>query len=297
MVILFFMKILLALLYQLSKLPMMILYRFSDIIYWLMYRVVGYRKKVVYENLRNSFPNKSDEEISAISKAFYKNFADYIVETAKALTVSDHELRVRVQHLNRDLFHEAKTEGKNVVLLCGHLFNWEWLNALATIIPQENCHPVYRKMQSDFWEDEIKKIRNRFNNKALEAKEVIRQMLSAPNDGNSAYMFVADQSPYVDDVRYGLKFLNQKTPVFTGYDKLATRRDLAFIYCDVKKVKRGYYQVNYYRIYPENEQFMPMEVVRKFHKLLENTIRKRPENYLWSHRKWKYADAIKIYEE
>ncbi|MGZ5210169.1 MAG: lysophospholipid acyltransferase family protein [Kaistella sp.] len=266
----------------------------SDIIFFLMYPLVGYRKKVVTENLKNSFPHKTSDEIYKIRKTFYRNFSDYIVETLKSFTISSHELRVRVQHLNQDVFHEAKSENKNVILLTGHVFNWEWFNALATIIPQENCFPVYRKVQNSFWEERIKGIRNRFGNSALEAKEVIRHIFRNPNDGNSVYMFVADQTPHVSEVSYGLNFMNQKTPAFIGYDKLSTRMDLAFVFCEMKKVKRGYYQINYYRIYPDGEKFVEHEVVKKFHKLLENTINKRPDNYLWSHRRWKYQHAIKV---
>ncbi|MGZ5263026.1 MAG: lysophospholipid acyltransferase family protein [Kaistella sp.] len=277
-----------------SKLPVRVLYIISDIIFFLMYHLVGYRKKVVTENLKNSFPHKTSDEIYKIRKTFYRNFSDYIVETLKSFTISSHELRVRVQHLNQDVFHEAKSENKNVILLTGHVFNWEWFNALATIIPQENCFPVYRKVQNSFWEERIKGIRNRFGNSALEAKEVIRHIFRNPNDGNSVYMFVADQTPHVSEVSYGLNFMNQKTPAFIGYDKLSTRMDLAFVFCEMKKVKRGYYQINYYRIYPDGEQFIEHEVVKKFHKLLENTINKRPDNYLWSHRRWKYQHAIKV---
>ena len=277
-----------------SKLPLRVLYVLSDVIFFLMYSLVGYRKEVVTENLKNSFPKKSESEIDKIRKSFYRNFSDYIVETLKSFTISSKELRVRVQHLNQDIFHEANAENKNVILLTGHVFNWEWFNALATIIPQENCFPVYRKVQNSFWEEKIKGIRNRFGNTALEAKEVIRHILRNPNDGKSVYMFVADQSPHVSEVSFGLNFLNQKTPAFIGYDKLSTRMDLAFVFCEMKKVKRGYYQINYYRIYPDGEQFVEHEVVKKFHKLLENTINKRPDNYLWSHRRWKYQHAIKV---
>ena len=279
-----------------SKLPLRVLYILSDIIFFLMYNLVGYRKKVVTENLKNSFPKKSESEIDKIRTSFYRNFSDYIVETFKSFTISSKELRVRVQHINQDVFHDAKSENKNVILLTGHVFNWEWFNALATIIPQENCFPVYRKVQNSFWEEKIKGIRNRFGNTALEAKEVIRHILRNPNDGNSVYMFVADQSPHVSEVSFGLNFLNQKTPAFIGYDKLSTRMDLAFVFCEMKKVKRGYYQINYYRIYPDGEKFVEYEVVKKFHKLLENTINKRPDNYLWSHRRWKYQHAIKVME-
>ena len=182
-------------------------------------------------------------------------------------------------------------------MLAGHIFNWEWFNALATVIPQENCYPVYRKVNNSFWEEKVKNIRNSYGNHALEAREVIRHIFKNPNDGNSVYMFVADQTPHFSEVTFGLKFLNQKTPAFIGYDKLATRMDLAFVFCEMKKVKRGYYQINYYRIYPDNEKFEDYEVVKKFHEKLENTINRFPDNYLWSHRKWKYQDSVKIYDE
>ena len=277
-----------------SKLPLRILYWLSDFIFVILYFVVGYRKKVVFQNLKNSFPEKSDSELKIIRKKFYHNFCDYLVETLKSFTITSHELRVRVQYLNQDIFHEAKAENKNVILLAGHIFNWEWFNAFATVVPQEKSFPVYRKVQSSFWEQKVKEIRNRFGNHALEAKEVIRHILRNPNDGNSVYMFVADQSPHVSEVSFGLNFLNQKTPAFIGYDKLSTRMDLAFVYCEMKKVKRGYYQINSYRIEPDGEKFEEYEVVRKFHKMLENTINKRPDNYLWSHRRWKYQHAVKV---
>ena len=280
-----------------SRLPLKILYLFSDIIFFVMYYVVGYRRKVVIENLTKSFPEKSDQEIKSIAKKFYINFADYIVETFKSFTISNTELRVRVQHINQDVFREAHDEGKNMILLAGHVFNWEWYTALASIVPQENSYPVYRKVQNGFWEEKIKNIRNRFGNQSLEARDVIRHIFRNPNDGNSIYMFVADQTPHVADVSYGLNFLNQKTPAFIGYDKLATRMDLAFVYCDMKKVKRGFYQVNYFRIEPDGDKFTDFEVVKKFHKMLENSLHKNPDNYLWSHRRWKYQSAIKVMDE
>ncbi len=290
------MNFLIKILYFISKLPLKILYVFSDIIFFLNHYLVGYRKNVITRNLKKSFPEKTDKEIAAIRKKFYRNFSDYLVETIKSFSISETEARVRMQHINQDLFHEAKAEGKNIILLAGHVFNWEWINALARIVPQEHCHPVYRKVNSDFWENQMKQIRNKFGNEALEANEVILNIFRNRNDGESIYMFVADQTPHVSHVNYGLEFLNQRTPAFIGYDKLATRMDLIFIYCEMKKVKRGYYQVNYHRIEPENDQFVKNEVVKKFHRMLENTIRKNPDNYLWSHRKWKYQESIKTFD-
>ena len=290
------MNFLIKILYLISKMPLRILYIFSDIIFFLNYYFVGYRKKIITKNLKNSFPEKSDEEIAHIRKKFYLNFSDYLAETIKSFTMSETETKVRMQHINQHLFHEAKAEGKNIILLAGHVFNWEWMNTLATIVPQNNCHPVYRRVNSNFWEDQMKKVRSKFGNVALEANEVILNIFRNKNDGDSIYLFVADQTPHVAHVNYGLEFLNQRTPAFIGYDKLATRMDLVFIYTEMRKVKRGHYQINYHRMEPEGEKFVNNEVVKKFHQLLENTIKKRPDNYLWSHRKWKYQDSIKTFD-
>lgn len=285
-------KILYKLILTLSKTPLWLLYIFSDILYAINY-LIGYRKTVITQNLKNSFPNKSDAEIRKIRQKFYHNFFDYIVETLKAFTVTELELKVRTQHLNRKVFQDCYDEGKDVIVLAGHVFNWEWLTILTTYLPQESHHPVYRKIQSSFWEEKLKTIRNRFGNNALEAKEVIRNILRTKENGHAAYMFIADQTPHFSEIHYGLQFLNQLTPAFIGYDRLATKRDLAFVYCEMKKVKRGYYQANYHRIFPDGEKFEQYEVVKKFHKLLEETINKRPDNWLWSHRRWKYQDTLK----
>lgn len=290
------MNFLIKILYLISKLPLKILYIFSDVIFFLNHYLVGYRKKVITQNLTNSFPEKSDEEIKQIRKKFYLNFSDYLVETIKSFSISETEAKVRMQHINQQLFHDAKKEGKNVILLAGHVFNWEWMNAFSSIIPQKHCHPVYRKVNSEFWENQMKEVRSKFGNEALEANEVIKNIFRTKNDGDTAYLFVADQTPHIAHVNYGLEFLNQRTPSFIGYDKLATRMDLIFIYCEMKKVKRGHYQANYHKIEPDGEKFTEHEVVRKFHKLLENTLHKRPDNYLWSHRKWKYQDSIKTFD-
>lgn len=289
------MKILFNIVLLISRLPLKVLYLFSDVLFILIFYISGYRKKIVSVNLKNSFPEKSDSELLKIRKQFFRNLSDYIVETIKSFTISSHELRVRVQHINQEVFHEAHAEGKNMILLCGHVFNWEWITALATIVPQEKSHPVYRKMQNSFWEEQLRKIRNSYGNESIEATDVVKHIFRNKNDGNSIYMFVADQTPHISQVDVGISFLNQKTPVFIGYDKLATRMDLQFVYCDMKKVKRGYYQINYIRILPDGEKFENFEVVNKFHKMLKKTIEKDPANYLWSHRKWKYAHGIKNY--
>ena len=288
--------ILFFILIRLSKLPLRVLYVLSDFIFFLNYYIIGYRRKVVLENLSRSFPEKSEKEIKAIAKKFYLNFSDYIVETLKSFTISDQELHKRLEHVNLEIFETSKQQEKNVMLLSGHVFNWEWFNSLGTLVPQEKCIPIYRKIQNPFWEEKIRKIRGKYGNEAVEAEQVMKHIFRNPNDGNSVYMFVADQTPHVSMVNYGLEFLHQKTPVFIGYDKLSGRMNVTFAYCEMEKIKRGYYRVTYHEILPDEEQFAPYEVVKKFHKQLEATIQKRPDNWLWSHKRWKYQDAIKTYD-
>jgi len=275
---------------QVSRIPLRVLYIFSDILYSINAIFICYRKDTVTKNLKKSFPNKTDKEIIKIRRKFFHNFFDYILETLKAFSISESELKVRVQHLNQHVFHECYKEGKDVIFLSGHVFNWEWMSALATLLPYKKCHPVYKKMNSKFWNDKIKYMRNRFGNKSIESNEVIREILKNKEKGNSAYMFVADQTPPHDRIHYSLKFLNQETPAFIGYDRLSTKRNLAFIYCDMKKIKRGFYQINYRRILPDNENFTNYEIVNKFYSLLENTIINNPDNWLWSHKRWKFND-------
>lgn len=282
---------------KITRLPLPVLYVFSHLIFFIGYYIIGYRKAVVQENIKNSFPEKSPQEHQEIAKKFYQNFSDYIIETAKAFSMKEEELLYRVQHINREVFDDAKKEGKNILLLAGHVFNWEWINALAKMVPQEKSFPVYRKIQNGFWDEQLKNIRDSFGNQSIEAEEVLKHIFRNPNDGNSIYMFVGDQSPQVGAVNFGLHFLNQKTPVYIGYDKLAVRFDLTMVYCEMKKVKRGFYQVTYHRILPEGEQFQPYETVQNFFKRLENTVRKDPSNYLWSHRRWKYASHIKQFAD
>lgn len=289
-------QILFGLIYALSKLPMRVLYIFSDVIFFVLYYIIKYRREVVDENLCRSFPEKSKEELAEVRKKFFRNFADYLVEMVKAMSISEKELKIRVQHINQEIFHQIKTEQKNTILLAGHIFNWEWLTAFSTILPQEHCHPVYRKVKNPFWEEKIKLIRNRFGNQSIRADKVLRSMMKAPVDGDFIYLFVADQTPHSSEVVYGMEFLHQRTPVFIGYDKVAQRLNYAFVYAEIKKVKRGFYQVNYHRIEPDSERFEEYEVVRKFHQRLEETIRKRPDNWLWSHKRWKYQHNIKKYE-
>jgi len=276
--------------YQISRLPLSVLYKFSDFLFFLLYTVIGYRRRVIRTNLENSFPEKSQEEIKAIHKKFYANFCDYLVETLKSFSISQEELDKRFTYSNLDVFNEIKTEKRDVMMMCGHIFNWEWFIGTVKHLPTKESAAVYHKIRNPFWNDKINAMRGRFGTKALDMKDVLRFMMKAPNDGELAYLFVADQSPKQSAVHYFIDFLNQRTPVFNGFDKIARRKDMAVVFCQTEKIKRGHYHTTFIRLQPQQDKFEENEIVHQFFHHLEQTIQQHPNNWLWSHKRWKYAD-------
>lgn len=279
-------------LYILSLLPMKVLYVFSWMIYILLNYVIGYRRKVIYNNLINSFPEKNQKEIKTIQKKFYQNFADYLVETLKSFSISQNELDKRHTYSNLEIFNECKNEGKNVMMMAGHIFNWEWFIGMVKHLPAKKTVAIYHHIYNRFWNQKINDMRSRFGTHSLEMKKTAKYMMSEPNDGETTYLFIADQSPKKSHVRYDLKFLNQQTPVFSAFDKIAIRLDMAVVFCKTVKLKQGHYHTTFERIYPDQNEFQSMEIVDKFFDKLESTLKENPDNWLWSHKRWKYKKGI-----
>ncbi len=276
--------------YQISRLPFPVMYFISDVFYVILYRLIGYRRGVIRKNLRRSFPDKSPHEIKQIHQQFYKNFCDYLVETLKSISITQQELDKRHTYSQLDVFNDVKSEHKNAMLMSGHVFNWEWYIGLNDHLPFPNTSAVYHRIKNPFWNDKINRMRSKFGSKAVEMREIIRFMMRAPKNGEMCYLFIADQSPKQDAIHYRIHFLNQDTPVFIGFDKISRRLDMAPIYCKTVKVKRGYYHTSFERIFPEGEKFQENEIVHQFFDKLEKTIHAHPDNWLWSHKRWKYAN-------
>lgn len=285
-------KILYGILYAFSRLPWEIMYLFSTFIYFILNYIIGYRRKVIYNNLRNSFPEKSESEIKAIQRAFYRNFADYLVETLKSFSITQKDLDKRHTYSNLEVFQQCKAEGKEVILMAGHIFNWEWFIGLVKYLPTTHTFALYHKVKNDFWNEQINAVRGKFGTKPLNMKTAAKYMLSTPNDGNHTYLFVADQSPKKVAIHHSIPFLNQDTPVFVGFDKIAIKRNMAVVFCKTTKTKQGFYHTHFERILPEGDSFRPFEVVDKFFQLLEKTLQENPDNWLWSHKRWKYKKGI-----
>ncbi len=268
--------------------PFWLLYLCADGIYLISFYLVGYRKNTVLKNLQNSFPEKSDLEIHNIAKDFYHHFADLVVETIKSFQVSKETLGKRFRYKNPEVLDELYNQGKSVALLSGHYGNWEWTIAMPEFI-KHRLNVIYRPMQNKQFDAYMKKVRSRFGMFLIPAQTSLRTMLEFEKSGQlTATYYLADQTALYD-TKYWMIFLNQETPVFPGPEKVASRLKQAVVFMDIQKVRRGYYEVEFTKLFDDASQTKEYEVTKVHLKFLEEIIRKRPELWLWSHRRWKHT--------
>jgi len=267
--------------------PFWLMYFLADLFYIVGYYLIGYRKKTVIRNLRNSFPEKTEAEITQISKAFYRHLADLTFETIKAFQATEENLRKRIHYKNPEVLDELYRKGKSVALLSGHYGNWEWTAALPKII-QHQVNVIYRPIQNKPFDDYMKKVRSRFGMLMIPARISLRTMLGLEKVGQlSATYYLTDQTA-LRDTNYWMMFLNQETAVFPGPEKVASRFKQAVVFMDIQKVCRGYYEVEFTKLFDDASLTKEFEVTKAHVKFLEDIIRKRPELWLWSHKRWKH---------
>jgi KDO2-lipid IV(A) lauroyltransferase len=268
--------------------PFWLMYFFADIFYVFSYYIVGYRKDTVLKNLRNSFPEKSEDEIRQISKAFYHHLSDIIFETIKAFQASEQTLKKRFHYKNPEVLDELHHQGKSVALLSGHYGNYEWNNVLPkSIMHQVNV--IYRPMRNDIFDDYFKKVRSRFGVFLIPAIVSLRTLLKLKKTGQlSATYYLTDQTA-LKDTKYWMMFLNQETAVFPGPEKVASRLKQAVVFMDIQKIRRGYYEIEFTQLFDDASKTKEFEVTKAHTKFLEDIIRKRPELWLWSHKRWKHT--------
>ena len=272
--------------YFFSLLPFPVMYLFSDFIYVILYKLIGYRKQVVWTNLRNSFPEKSDDEINLITKNFYKYFCDLVLETLKTLTVSPKALRKHVKFEDISLFKKYYEEKKSVIIVMGHFGNWEIGGARFGI---ENIHTlfvIYHPLHNKYFDKLVYHMRTRLGNKLYSMNDTLRGMVRDRNN-LTATAFIADQTPSNLNV-YWTTFLNQDTPVFTGPEKIARKFNYPVVYVSVRRPKRGLYTVENQLVAEEPEKTADNEISEKFTRMLEKDIILQPEIWLWTHRRWKH---------
>lgn len=290
-----------AIWYLLSLLPMRIHYVFSDVLYLLVYRVVGYRKKVVWKNLSTSFPDKSEAELKKIEKGFYHWFCDYIVETIKMFSISEKEIQRRMKFEGMEQIDEIVKQGSGVTVYLGHYCNWEWITSVSLHLPHGMiAAQLYHPLENKVLDRLFYYSRGRLGAISLEMKEAFGTLRTWQKEGKHAFTgFIADQSPGFSSMHHWPKFLNHDTPAYTGGERIARILDTSVVYLDISRPKRGYYVAKVVKIsdYPNEEP--RFSITEKYYQLLENSIHRNPEYWLWSHNRWKrtWDDFVKCYPD
>ncbi len=279
-------------LYFFSILPHFILYGVADFFYVLIYHVFGYRKKVVTENLKRSFPEKSEEEIGVIRRKFYRFFCDFIFETLKSLTISKKEMKKRCYYPEKTINHFNKyaDAGKSVIIVLGHYGNWEWGGAGFSLTCKHDLFVIFHPLHNKYFNDFVYKMRTRFGTQLIPMRETVRDMLKNKNK-LTATAFIADQTPPPESA-YWTTFLNQDTPVFFGTEKIAKKFNYPIVYVSVKKVKRGHYEIQAETLVETPAETTEGEITEIHTRRLEQDIIAQPETWLWSHRRWKHKRPV-----
>ena len=281
------------LLWLISILPFRLFYFFSDFVFIILYHVVGYRKKVVKENLRRTFPNKTKEEIQKIRKDFYRHMCDMFLEMVKTLNLSKEELKERYKIVNIEVLQEI-VKDKSVLIVCSHYANWEWNVSINNYVNAKG-YAVYQRIGNSYFDDLIKKIRAKWNTTLITQQETVKTVYRNVQNGViSAYGMVSDQSPQVKRAQYWSEFMGVKVPIFNGPESMARKLDLAVVFLKVSKVKRGYYKAEFIPITTAGKQTKKNEITDRFLRLTEDQIREKPEYYLWTHKRWKHRNKVPV---
>lgn len=275
-------------LWVISRLPYKLFYALSDAICFLMYDILGYRKKVVRNNLQLSFPEKSLSEIIAIEKKFYHHFCDTFLEMIKTIHLSKKEMQERMVFKNLSVLEEFYSKKQSFILMCGHYNSYEWLLSLALHL---NCpaYAIYTPLTNPYFDRLIKETRAKFNAFLVSRYEIQSVINKNRNSGEMCvYGLASDQSPRNGKKQYWRTFMGVYVPVLTGAERISKQFGMPVVYCKIEKVKRGYYTTEF-EVITDNPNAMPdYEITDIFTELLEKQIREKPEFYLWSHNRFKY---------
>ena len=274
----------------LSRLPLGVLYLLSDCVFVLIFYVVRYRRKVVRDNLSKCFPDFSPGELRRTERQFYRNFADYIFETVKLLHISDAEIERRMTFENVALMQKYIDEGRSIVVYFSHCGNWEWAPSvtLHTERPDAVYGQVYRPLKDKHFDALMLKVRSRFGSLNYPKSQVLRDLILARRQGKVTVTgFMSDQKPSHGDPTYVTLFLNRPTAFISGTETLARKLGMAAIYWDISKTGRGCYRISCRDLAANVADTEPGEVTGKYASMLEQTIRRNPSVWLWTHKKWK----------
>ena len=279
--------LLLAVTWPMQLFPLWFHYGVADFLYFLVYYVFAYRKAVVAENLRNSFPEKSPEERNLIEKQFYRGFADMFIETLYTTHINIKKQKHRLEVVNFKPVQDLLDNSYNILVVGGHVGNWEFMRLFQERV-DTNKYFVYKKINNKTFDQFYQRLRGRAAD-PLEMKHVFRQLMGDVQNGqNFIAYFISDQRPLKHEIKHWVNFLNQDTPVMLGTEKIAVKMKTAVFYMEISRIKRGFHRVSFELLYEDSTKTKPFEITDRFMQRLEQSIQEHPDQYLWTHKRWKF---------
>ena len=282
-------KLLYATLFLLSLLPLSVLYLVSDALYIVIYKLAAYRTAVVRKNLATSFPDKDDKELKTIEHDFYHWFCDYIVESVKLLTMSPEQARRRMVFRGTELIEQMVAEGRSCGVYLGHYCNWEWVTTLPLWVSEKGqCAQIYHPLENRDFDRIFLRLRQRFGAVCIAMEDAARLIIKHKNEGKPLIIgYIADQVPFWKSIHHWLDFLSHDTPVLTGTERMVRKVNQAAFYLDLRRTSRGHYVAEFKLLSTEPKKLEEFHLTDMYFALLEQTIRRDPPLWLWTHNRWK----------
>jgi len=279
-------------LWLISRLPFRALYFLSDLLYPLIYYVIGYRKKVVRDNLALVFPDKTAQQRLSIEKKFFRHMCDMFLEMIKTMGITTKQAEERYVFTNIEVFHELENQGRNTLLMLAHYASWEWVFSLNTKIVSKG-YAIYLKIQNAYFDKLVRDIRSKFGTTLIVTNESRKLAKQAKVSGELFCLgIVSDQSPMMSRARHWTEFMDVKVPVHIGAEEMAKEHNLVPLYLKVEKVKRGYYKATFKKLCDNPNDLSDYAVTDMFLRETEKSIKETPEFYFWTHKRWKHRNKI-----
>lgn len=279
-----------GLIYIISLIPFRLMYMLSGVLFAIFYHIVRYRRRLVRKNISDSFPEKTAVEIKHIERQFYNWFCDYILETIKLASISKNEMRRRVTYNNTEHLYELLDKGCNVALYLGHYCNWEWVTSICMYVP-DNCFggQVYHPLENKVMDAIMLKLRSRMGSECVPMSQIMRKIISLRRENRQFVVgFISDQVPIYPNTHYWSNFLNHDNTLFiTGTERLAKRSDIACVYLDITRPRRGYYHIDIVPMTDKPKKYEDFQITEMYVRLFEKTIMRNPQYWLWTHNRWK----------
>lgn len=275
--------------YLLSLIPLWMWYGLSSLLYYPLYYVVRYRRRIVRSNLCSCFPEKNLEEIVRIEKRFYAFFCDYAVETVKTFSISDKTIRKRIRFEGLEQLEEDFRNGRSCSLYLGHYCNWEWVSSLSLHLKgADKSGQIYHHLENEVFDRLFLYMRGRFGTDSIEMDDTFQTIRGWQKRGWKHIVgYISDQVPGYNNIHYWTDFLHHDTPVFTGAERIARILDTTAYYLDIDRPRRGYYVCRLVKMTDNLKEVPLFGLTESYFRMLEQTIRRKPEFWLWSHNRWK----------